>query len=106
MNKMQRTLHENKICSIVGNELEKNYKGWQWYVECRLETGLVSVRNLDLNGDYGFYISIDKCADDGVIMRAGGEILERYNMDCTFKKYDATNLDFTGAAIGDTYATN
>jgi hypothetical protein len=104
MNNIQKEIHENKICSIVGHELKKHYGGWRWFVECKLETGIVSVRNLDLDGDYGFYIPLMNLlneTDPKIVRNAGGEILERYNLDRTFRKeYDITR-DFKGDAVGD-----
>ena len=105
MNKIQKEIDENRICSMVGHELEKHYGGWEWWVECKLETGLVAVRNLDLNGDYGFYIPLLNLLNETnpkIVRNAGGEILERYNMDRQFRHTHDITRDFKGDAVGDT----
>ncbi len=101
---LQQDICENRICSAVGQELVKHYPGWKWWVECKLRSGMVSVRNLSLDGDYGFYIPINKFTSDiSTVMRAGGEILERYNMERAKRKTNGTEIkrDFTGAAKGE-----
>ena len=106
---LQDEINENKICAMIGQELEKYYSGWRWYVECKIPTGLANIRNLDLNGDYGFQIPLIKLLNETtprIVKMAAGEILERYSMDCAARnQYDITR-DFTGAAIGDTNATS
>ena len=106
---LQDEINENKICSMIGQELEKYYSGWDWYVECKISTGLASVRNLDLDGDYGFYIPLMNLLNETtprIVKMAAGEILERYNMDRTYRKQFDIEKDFTGAAIGDKNATS
>ena len=102
-------IYENRICAMVGEELEKHYGGWEWYVECVLETGVVSVRNNTLDGDYGFYIPLSKLLNETnpqLVMLAGGEILERYNQQASIRNQYEINRDFTGSAIGDINATS
>jgi len=101
---VKKKIYENEICSMVGKELMKHYGGWRWYVDCELQSGVVSVRNLDLNGDYGFNIPLLNLlneTDPKIVMRAGGEILERYNMDCAYRKEFDITRDFKGDAVGD-----
>ncbi len=103
-NKIQKEINENRICSMVGSQLMKHYPNWEWYVECRLETGVVSVRNQSLDGDYGFYIPLKSLlneTDPTLVMRAGGEILERYRVHQDASKQYDIKRDFTGAAVGD-----
>lgn len=101
---VQKSLKENEIMSSVGRELEKLYPDWQWYVDCKLESGVVSVRNISLDGEYGFYIPLTKLLNDTenrIIMQAGGEILERYFQDAGKRTDYDIKRDFTGSAIGD-----
>ncbi len=108
-NKIKDEIYENEICSLVGQELKRHYPGWEWYVECTLSTGLVAVRNLSLDGDYGFYIPLMKLlneTDPKLVMLAGGEILERYNMHAGMRKEFNIEKDFKGDAIGDKHATS
>jgi len=100
----KKTIYENQICSMVGKQLQEHYPGWRWWVDCKLETGLVGVRNLDLDGNYGFYLPILTVlneTDTKIVRTAGGEILERYAVKCPTDLY-RVKRDFTGAAIGDT----
>jgi hypothetical protein len=98
--------YENTVCGIVGRELEKHYPGWEWYVECKLPTGLVSVRNLSLHGEYGFYLSIAAIlneTDPKLVMLAGGEILERYWQGRGKRPAHVDKVvDIRGNAMGDT----
>ena len=99
--------YENQICALVGRQIEKHYPGWRWYVECRLPTGVVTVRNLDLDGEYGFIIPIVKIVNETdpgrIVMRAAGEVLERYRQQRGGRpsSYDIER-NFKGQAIGDT----
>jgi hypothetical protein len=101
--KRKEEIYENKICAIVGQEMEKLYPGWRWWIECRIKTGLVAVRNLDLDGDYGCYIPILNILhnpDSKMLMRAGGEILERYKQDRAKRRgYIDVERDIRGNAI-------
>ena len=108
--RVKKELYENKICESVGRQLVHHYPKWKWYVECRLDSGLISVRNLSLDGDYGFYIGIAAFlneTDPKLVMRAGGEILERFNQHRGERKKDTIiQRDFKGSAIGDFNATS
>lgn len=105
---MMQQLDENRICSSIGKALEKFYKGYEWWVECRIDTGLAAVRNLDLNGDYGFYLPLKQYLTssdpDKIVMRAAGEILERYRIDrlpiLNRDKVDSLERDIKGHATG------
>ncbi len=102
--KHQIKIYESRIEAMVGQELEKHYGGWQWWVECTLSTGVVSVRNQSLDGDYGFYIQLNRLLNETtptLVMRAGGEILERYKMQATARKEFDIKRTFSGEAIGD-----
>lgn len=107
---LQESVMENRICSMVGQELERHYPDWPWYVECRLPTGLIAVKNMALNGDYGFYLPIAGLineTDPKLVMRAGGEVLERYRLDRgKMPELVDVERDFLGKAIGDTDATS
>jgi hypothetical protein len=103
--KFKEEFYENKIVSFVGQTLQGCYPGWKWWVECRLATGLVSVRCLELDGDYGFMIGIENVLERTgrtTVMRAGGEILERYNQHRGLRPEKVeVDRDFTGKAIGE-----
>src|SRR5258708_2253712 len=60
--------------------LHKHYPGHLWAVN--VDGGLMDVRNLYLSGNWGFRLSIPAIYSsselDKRVMRAGGELLERY----------------------------
>ena len=74
---------ENKICAAVGQILQKHYPGYKWYIHCKWFTGVVTVKNLSIHGEYGMVFHLSELLNDhnlrGVI-RAGGELLERCNL--------------------------
>jgi hypothetical protein len=72
----------NKLCAMVGKVLQKHYPGWQWFVECLQGTGVLTVKNLSIHGDYGFIIHLHQLMNDTELklpILAGGELLERCN---------------------------
>lgn len=67
------------IAKNVAEHLHKHYPGHLWAVN--VEGGVVNVHNLFLSGTWGFRIFIsDIDVDYKVVTRAGGELLERYNV--------------------------
>lgn len=100
------TYYENKVEAEIGQELERHYPGWQWWVECTLKAGVVAVKNLDLHGDYGFIIHLNRYLTNPerlkMVMRAGGETLERYNQDrAKAPEKIEVERDIRGNAIGE-----
>lgn len=106
----KKKIYENRIEAAVGRQLVHHYPKWKWWVDCRLESGMISVRNISLHGDYGFYIGIADFLNETtpkIVMRAGGEILERFNQQAAGRRDGAViQRDFTGGAIGDINAAN
>ena len=95
----QVTMAENKICSMVGQQLQKHYPGWHWLVECVGSTGVCTVKNLSLNGDYGFVIHLDQLARDTDLklpVMAGGELLERCGFAAGPRPEDISHLHRDG----------
>lgn len=67
----------------VGDMLNKHYPGYMWAVNVSRETGMITVQNFTLSGEWGFYLHYTKVLEDPdlkIVMRAGGEILERYKL--------------------------
>ena len=69
-------------------------------------SGLVSISNLTLDGEFAFYLPIKAVINETnpkLIKNAGGEILERYHQSrsARVKSLDIAR-DFAGKAIGDT----
>ena len=71
------------LAKNVGDTLHHHYPGYLWGVEVDENGGVVKVLNLTLSGKWGFIMKIQDLvlADDmRKVMRAGGEILERYRL--------------------------
>lgn len=88
--------------------LHKEYPGHLWAVSCDTRTGFADVRNLALSGNWGFRIRLSGIySASGFrkdVVRAGGEILERYKL--ARGKYEEDNLlslktDFAGRLTAD-----
>lgn len=87
--------------------LEKHYPGWGWTVEVDDRQGIMVVRvGRIATGKWGFLLHIRKVDPEGkAVMRAGGEILERYRLHRRgFRPGDTSLLvrDIRGLAVADT----
>lgn len=64
--------------------LHQAYPGHLWAVSCDTRTGFADVRNLALSGNWGFRIRLSGIySASGFrkdVLKAGGEILERYRL--------------------------
>lgn len=78
-------LADIELCKRIANVLLKHYPGHVWHVEANCEKA--GVANIKLNypdklgvlPKFGYRLHISKLSDDK-IMRAGGELLERYKL--------------------------
>ena len=84
--------------------LEKKYPGWLWAVHTM--DGVVVVKSMRLSGNWGFVLHQDKIDNDyKAVMRAGGELLERFRM--SRKKFNQEKylsdlkMDYKGSLNGD-----
>ena len=103
----------NKIEAAVGRKLANLYKGYQWYIECKWQAGVVEIKNLTIHGDYGFVLYLKELLTDinlDVVMRAGGELLERCGLPTTHRPENLNELverDIRGnVIIGDTHGAS
>lgn len=87
----------------MAETLHSHYPGQRWAVTCEGRTGLMTIRNLWCSGTYGYVLkigevySISQLTKD--VVKAGGEILERFHMDrgrFNEVKYHDIPLDFAG----------
>lgn len=74
---------ELTLSKQLADTLHKHYPGHLWGVHVNVNTGMVDILNFALSGKWGYRL---KLADhvtssewDREAMRAGGEILERYD---------------------------
>lgn len=94
------------LCSQVSEILNKHYLNHPWLIGCNHETGVFSIKLLYPNhvgmiGNYGVLLHLRKSAANHDVlqknvMRAGGELLERWGMD----RGKADNLSYEKAKNG------
>jgi len=76
---MALTAHEMAVCKRVGDTLHKHYPGHMWGVN--MVQGVIQVMNFALSGQWGFQIKEESLdPEDKIIIRSGGELLERFNV--------------------------
>lgn len=92
----------------MAEALHAAYPGHLWAVQVQGKQGMADVRNLMLSGNWGFRIKLPLVysASDfkKQVVRAGGEILERYRLRRGAADHDAiASLDVTstGIIVGD-----
>ena len=107
---MKVKLKEAKIESFAGKILQDHYAGYSWLVEADIPNGILTVKNMNLNGDYGFVIHLKELMTDTgghLVVQAGGELLERCGLPATIRPEDITGIqrDVRGEAKGDRYMT-
>ncbi len=92
----------------MAESLHAAYPGHFWAVACDGRTGFADVRNLALSGNYGFRIRLAKSYSASQfkkdVLKAGGEILERYKLSrgkASDTEMSDLKTDFAGRVIGD-----
>ena len=76
-------------------------------MDASLKAGMLSVYNLSLSGEWGFYIKLREVMDvNGPkrVVMAGGEILERYRMKrgaFDANQYEGLKTDHLGNFVAD-----
>ena len=93
----------------MAEALHQAYPGHLWAVSCEGKTGMADVRNLALSGQWGFRLKLGHIYSASAfkkdVIRAGGELLERYRVARTRmdpEKYRELPTDFAGRLIADT----
>lgn len=96
----QRASLELAAARAAATTLESKYPGWAWMVEVDARQGVVKVRSMRIPGKWGFVMKLNAVDADGkALMRAGGELLERYNLKRARHKAGVT-LDSKRDAAG------
>ncbi len=100
------TAHEMTTAKEMADTLHNAYPGHLWAVS--VDRGIADVRNLALSGQWGFRIPLPAVYSASEfkrdIVRAGGEILERYKMKrgrMDWDLYDELKTDVAGNPIAD-----
>ncbi|HOX27378.1 MAG TPA: hypothetical protein PLL30_17030 [Candidatus Krumholzibacteria bacterium] len=99
---------EFNLCKEVAETLFQAYPGHLWAVNPEGNGSIIVVRNVSLTGQWGFVLHVPAIYSASEfkknVIRAGGEILERYQMSRSqFKaaEYAALKTDFAGRILGD-----
>jgi hypothetical protein len=80
----QVSAYELTLAKQMADTLHKNYPGHLWAVSVNAKQGMADIRNMALAGNWGYRLKLVDhftASDwDKQVMRAGGEILERYKI--------------------------
>lgn len=94
------------LAKQMAETLHKHYPGHLWAVTCEGKQGIATVRNLALSGNWGFIIKLrdhySASTFEREVMRAGGELLERFRQRAGRASQDAIAAlptDFAGRHI-------
>jgi hypothetical protein len=96
------------MAKTAAEVLTREYPGWMWGVNVDGAQGVATIRNFNLSGQYGYLLKLNAIYSassfEKDVLRAGGEILERYNQKVG--KFDAQRwselmLDARGIPVGD-----
>lgn len=109
-NQQQADLHANDMVMAkeAADALTTHYPGWLWGVNVDGATGMCDIKNFNLSGSHGYRLKLPDIYSASSfkkdVLRAGGEILERYNQKRG--RFDAQTwteltLDVRGVPIGD-----
>jgi len=116
MNSMSGLVTENPQVSAndlvtakqMAEALHQHYPGHLWAVTCDGNTGMADVRNLALSGNWGFRLKLRDIYSASEfkkeVMRAGGELLERYRLRrgvLNQDHYSTLETDFAGRIKAD-----
>ena len=78
-------LHDILTARTMAEALHAAYPGHFWAVSCDGKTGMADVRNLALSGNWGFRIKLSGIYSASQfkkdVVKAGGEILERFKLN-------------------------
>ena len=79
IDEMKITATEQLQAKNIAEHLTKHYPGHLWAVQ--VYQGIAIIRNVALSGQDAYVLHMDKIDNDGRdVIRAGGEILERFNL--------------------------
>lgn len=105
---MHRHANDMNMAKTLSEALNKHYPGHLWGVNVEGRTGLITIRNLYLSGQWGYVLKIGDVYSISALerdaVRAGGEILERFAMSrAQFKAdlYASKPVDVAGRLLFD-----
>ena len=95
----EKQMADEDVCIAVGEDLMQRYPGYPWSVGCNHEAGTVVI---DLMIDkpphlrnYGYQLYLSTVLGAGgqkAVMRAGGELLERFGLRRTWAHPDTPDI--------------
>lgn len=96
------------MAKTMADTLHTAYPGHLWAVTCDGKQGMADVRNMALSGNWGFRLKLRDIYSASEfkkdVLRAGGELLERYKLARgRFREdqYSDIPTDFAGRLKGD-----
>lgn len=82
--KISRDLKDLAVAKQVSAVLQDHYPNYNWRVEADTRKKMITVQNMDLSGKWGFVLHMMKIFSvsdlNKKVMRAGGELLERFRL--------------------------
>jgi hypothetical protein len=76
--------HDHAVAKEMADALLAHYPGHLWAVSADSSTGMCDIRNLLLSGEWGYRLKLPKIYSASAfradVIRAGGEILERFRL--------------------------
>jgi len=101
-------LHDILLARTMAESLHAAYPGHLWAVSCDGRTGMADVRNLMFSGNWGFRLKLEGIYSASQfkadVIKAGGEILERFKVSRGKLDDDQVSdlkTDFAGRVQGD-----
>jgi hypothetical protein len=100
--------HDYFTAKLLAEKLHAHYPHQLWGVNVESRTGLITIRNLYLAGNWGYVLKMGEVYSasslEKDVIRAGGEILERFRMArgaFDADAYSAAPVDFAGRLLFD-----
>ena len=104
----QQDAYDLAMSKEIAEALNAQYPGHLWAVRVQGEYGVASIHNLMLSGEWGYRLLLDKNYSVSDLrsraIKAGGEILERFNVKRGKMNDDhmaTMATDFAGRVLGD-----
>ena len=104
----QQDTYDLAMSKEIAEALNQQYPGHLWAVRVQGEYGVASIHNLMLSGEWGYRLLRDKNYSVSDLrtraIKAGGEILERFNVKRGRLNDDhmaTMATDFAGRVLGD-----
>ena len=104
----QQDTYDLAMSKEIAEALNQQYPGHLWAVRVQGEYGVASIHNLMLSGEWGYRLLLDKNYSVSDLraraIKAGGEILERFNVKRGKMNDDhmaTMATDFAGRVLGD-----